>query len=114
MLPGRENRSPLGAAAAGALTAARIQADSAAADVQAAAPGHVIFSRTYFGAWKARLDGREAPVLIANARDLAVAVPAGNHHVEFDYDRAPFARGVLLQAAAFLTILLALARGAKL
>jgi hypothetical protein len=114
VLPGRENRAPAGAAAAGTLTGVRIRADGATADVEAAAPGNVIFSRTYFGAWKARLDGLEAPALIANARDLAVAVPAGHHHVEFDYDRAPFARGVLLQAAAFLTILLALARSARL
>jgi uncharacterized membrane protein YfhO len=48
-------------------------------------------------------------VLVANARDLAVAVPAGNHHVEFEYDRASFHRGVILQAASFLLILSVLA-----
>jgi hypothetical protein len=46
-------------------------------------------------------------VLVANARDLAVAVPAGDHHVEFEYDRTPFLRGVILQATAFLLILAA-------
>src|SRR4029077_11002887 len=36
----------------------RIESDAAAARIEADAPGHVIFSRAYFGAWKARLDGR--------------------------------------------------------
>jgi hypothetical protein len=114
VLPGRENRGPAGPAAPGRLSAARSWADGASADASAAAPGHVIFGRTYFPAWKARLDGREVPVLVANARDLAVAVPAGNHRVEFEYDRAPFGRGVLLQAAAFLMVVLLLVRTGRL
>src|SRR6185369_5813554 len=81
VLPGREDRAPAVAAtgaAAARLLASRVRADGASADVAAAAPGHLIFSRTYFRAWKARLDGEDVPVLVANARDLAVAVPAGN------------------------------------
>ena len=107
MLPGRENWTPAGGASAGTLSAPRIGADAASADIEAAAPGHVIFSRTYFGAWKARLDGREVPLLVANARDLAIAVPRGKHSVEFKYDRAPFGRGLALQALASLLILVA-------
>ncbi len=114
VLPGREDRRPSAPPAAGRLTAPRSWADGASAGVEAAAPGHVIFGRTYFPAWKARLDGSDVPVLVANARDLAVAVPPGNHRVEFEYDREPFVRGVLLQAAAFLTILLVLMRGRRL
>ncbi len=101
VLPGRSDSGPVGAQEGGALGAARVEADRASVDVHAGAAGHVVFARTYFPAWKARLDGREAPVLVANARDLAVAVPAGDHHVEFEYDRAPFTRGVLLQLARF-------------
>jgi hypothetical protein len=107
VLPGRSDRDPEGSGGVGALRAARVEADSASADVRAAVPGHVVFGRTYFPAWKARLDGRPVPVLVANARDLAVAVPTGDHHVEFEYDRMPFFRGVILQAAAFLLLLAA-------
>lgn len=114
VLPGGENRGPAGPPSAGGLSAERSSADGASASVEAAAPGHVIFGRTYFPAWKARLDGREVPVLVANARDLAIAVPGGNHRVEFRYDRAPFATGVLLQATAFIAILLVLAAGKRL
>ena len=106
-MPGRENRAPTGGASAGRLSALRIGADGGSADIEAAAPGHVIFSRTYFGAWKARLDNRQVPVLVANARDLAIAVPQGRHSVEFEYDRAPFGRGVALQMLASLLILFA-------
>jgi hypothetical protein len=107
VLPGREDREPAASSAEGRLLRANARADGATADVEAASPGHVVFGRTYFPAWRARVDGRVAPVLVANARDLAVAVPAGNHRVEFEYDRAPFHRGVLLQAAVFLLILAA-------
>ena len=80
-------------------------ADRAAARVDADAPGHVLFSRTFFPAWRARLDGAIVPVTVANARDLAVAVPAGRHRVEIEYDRRPFRRGVAIQAAALLAAL---------
>jgi hypothetical protein len=104
--PGARDEDPPPAAFTPAsVSVARAGADSAAATVEAAAPGHVIFSRTFFPAWKARVDGVPAPVTVANARDLAVAVPAGRHEVEIAYDREPFRRGVALQAAAFLAAL---------
>jgi hypothetical protein len=105
VLPGRSDEGPEGTERGGTLVPARVEADRASADVRAAVPGHVVFARTYFPAWKARLDGRPVPLLVANARDLAVAVPAGDHHVEFEYDRAPFSRGVILQAVTFLLVL---------
>ncbi len=83
----------------------RIGADSAAATVDAGGPGHLIFSRTFFPAWRALVDGERARVTVANARDLAVAVPAGRHRVELAWDRGPFRRGVAIQAAAFLAAL---------
>jgi hypothetical protein len=96
--PGTEGRGPgiLRAARAGRQLLGRVPN----------AVARVVFRRTLL-AWKARLDGRPVPVLVANARDLAIAVPAGIHHVEFQYDRAPFHRGVLLQTAAFVLSLLA-------
>jgi hypothetical protein len=88
-----------------------LRADRASADVEADAPGHVVFSRTYFRAWKATLDGRPAAVLVANARELAVAVPPGRHRIVFWWDRRPFERGVALQIAGLASIALALTFG---
>ena len=103
-LPGAADVSPPPGANPARITAETAGPDEAAATVEAAGPGHVVFSRTYFRSWKARLDGRDVPVLVANARDLAIAVPAGRHRVEFQYDRSPFHRGVLLQALALLAV----------
>ena len=107
VLPGPADRTPASPASAARLSIESVNADRAACGVEAEGAGHVVFGRTYFSAWTARLDGHETPVLVANARDLAVAVPAGRHRVEFLYDREPFHRGVILQAAAFLALLLA-------
>jgi hypothetical protein len=103
VLPGPAGREPA-AAVPGSVTVETVEADRASARVEAGGAGHVVFSRTFFPAWKAKLDGQPVPVLVANARDLAVAVPAGSHRVEFQYDRDPFYLGVFLQAIALLLV----------
>ena len=100
-VPGRRNADPR-RARAGGREREHVGADHADAEVDATGAGYVIFSRTFFPSWRARLDGKSAPVVVANARDLAVAVPPGKHRVEFEYDRSPFRRGVALQAGAVL------------
>jgi hypothetical protein len=102
VLPGRGASRDAGGEALARLMPERVDADRADATVTAATPGHVVFSRTYFPAWKARIDGRPAPVLVANARDLAVEIPPGTHRLEMWWDRAPFHAGVAFQAAALL------------
>jgi hypothetical protein len=99
---GERDADPTAPPSEAAMEVERIGADAAAATVEAAAPGYVIFSRTFFPAWQARVDGDRARVLVANARELAVPVSAGRHRIEIAYDRGPFRRGVALQAAAFL------------
>jgi len=110
-LPGRSDEDPAGAEASGRLVSRRAHADAAEAVVEAQAPGVLVFARTYFAAWRARVDGADAPVLVANARDLGVAVPAGRHVVELQWDASPFRRGVALQAAGLLVALAAAAWG---
>ena len=104
ILPGPVDREGTGDARA-RLADPHVEADRASVRVEADAPGHVVFSRTWFPAWRARLDGKAVPVLVANARDLAVAVPGGSHRLEIHWDEAPFRRGVILQAAALLFLL---------
>jgi hypothetical protein len=109
-LPGRPNLRPEDPAAPPSTARLEIEAvapDRAAAVVDADGDGHLVFSRTYFAAWRARLDGRDATVSVANARDLAVAVPAGRHRVELEYDRTPFRTGVVLQAIAVAAVAVA-------
>lgn len=101
-LPGNAPADADGDPVGARVDAERVDAGQAAAIVEAEGAGHLVFSRTFFPAWRALVDGHPAPVVVANARDLAVAVPAGRHRVEFEYDGAPFRRGVALQAAAVL------------
>ncbi len=101
-LRGAADAAPAGPGSSGLLASVSVSPASAAADVDADGPGYVLFSRTFFPAWKARVDGASAPVLVANGRDLAVPVPAGRHRVEIRYDHAPFRAGVALQAAALI------------
>lgn len=101
-LPGSRDETPLAAGSSARLQNAVAGPSSASVDVEADGAGYVVFSRTFFPAWRARVDGAAAPVLVANGRDLAVAVGPGRHEVEIRYDGAPFRRGVALQAAALL------------
>jgi hypothetical protein len=112
-LPGRRDEDPAGPIVAAALEMEHVGADRAAAIVEAEGAGHLLFARTFFPAWRARVDGRPAPIAVANARDLAVAVPAGRHRVEFEYDRSPFRLGVALQAAAFALAAAVAARASR-
>jgi hypothetical protein len=111
-LPGRGDADPSGEAA-GRLVSHRAYADAADAVVEAEGAGTLIFARTYFPAWRARVDGAPAPVLVANGRDVAVAVPAGRHEVALEWDRSPFRRGVLLQASGLVVALAAATWGRR-
>jgi hypothetical protein len=97
-LRGEADETPVGPGTSARLENAVATPSSASADVDADGPGHLLFSRTFFPAWKARVDGASTPVLVANGRDLAVPVPGGRHRVEIAYDRGPFRLGVAVQA----------------
>ncbi|HZI67585.1 MAG TPA: hypothetical protein VFF17_13560 [Thermoanaerobaculia bacterium] len=102
VLPGPKDEGPGPVPSPAYLLERVLEADRALVDVDAGAPGHMIFSRTFFPAWKGRLDGSPVPVLLANGRDLAVAVPPGKHRVEIFWNPASFRRGVVLQGLALL------------
>ena len=105
VVPGPADSAPVGAAAPVRITLSELEADRMAADVDAGAPGHVVFSRTFFPSWKALVDGAPARVLLANGRDLAVALPAGRHHVEIFWSPAPFRSGVAIALLALVSVL---------
>ena len=109
VLPGARDSGASGASLPARITVEVLAADRAVADVDTPAAGHLLFSRTFFPSWKAAVDGSPAKVLLANGRDLAVAMPAGRHRVEIFWNPAPFRSAVGLQ---LLAILLALALAA--
>lgn len=53
--------------------------------VDCASAGLVIVADTFYPGWEARIDGAAVPIWRANYAQRAVAVPAGQHTVEFNF-----------------------------
>ena len=54
-------------------------------------PSIVVVADANFPGWKARVDGRRAPVLEADGAFISVAVGPGDHEITFDYGPGPAA-----------------------
>jgi hypothetical protein len=109
VLPGTRDRAPNPPGATAQLRVEALEPDRAQFDVVAPSAGHVVWSRTFFPNWKATIDGTPARVLLANGRDVAIAVPAGRHRLRVFWNPDMFRSGVALQAGALLAIGLAAA-----
>ena len=78
------------------VTPLRYEANSVTIDVNLNWPGYLVLADTYFPAWHVIVDGEEQPILRANYAFRAVALPAGEHHVVFQYDPLSFRVGLWL------------------
>ena len=73
--------------------------------VKAEKPQLLFLSDTHYPpGWHAFLDGKEVPVLQANHAFRAVAVPAGEHTIEFRYNSRSFWNGLWVSLASLLLI----------
>ena len=89
--------------AGGRFLSVRERAASFATEVEAAEPGLLVWSRSYFGAWRATVDGAPADVVLAEGHLVGVPVPAGTHRIEVTWPAGPlFAGAGLFTAAALL------------
>jgi hypothetical protein len=73
--------------------------------VDAPAAALVVVRNAYDPGWHARVDGRPAPVLAADAIDQAVAVPAGHHTIELTYDDPSVGFGVLGSSLSLIALM---------
>jgi len=73
-------------------------------DVNAGAPGFLSMTLLDTGRWRARVDGEEAPVYIANGGEQAVRLGAGRHRVEYRFD-SPAARAGMIASAVALALI---------
>jgi len=71
-------------------------------DVSMHRPGLLVLADTYYPGWRARVDGRTTHVYAVNYLCRGVAVPQGNHQVDFVYRPASFVVGAILSIAAGL------------
>lgn len=68
------------------------------------APGLLVVQRAHHPLWRAWIEGRPAPVVVANLYRLGVELPAGRHTVELRVDRRPFRWSLAAAAAALLAL----------
>ena len=78
------------------------------AEVEAAAGGLLVWSRSYFAAWRATVDGQPVEPVVAEGHVVGLRVPAGTHHVEVRWSSAPLLAGIglLVAGVAAATVLL--------
>lgn len=70
--------------------------DRLAARVDSPAPGVLVWSRTFFSAWWATVDGAPAELVRADGHLVGVRVPAGAHDVEVGWSARPVVGGTAL------------------
>lgn len=76
--------------------------DRLVADVRTACAGYLVVSETYDPGWRAQVDGATATVERRHHAMRAVAVPAGEHRVEFAYRSRVVLIGLAASAAGVL------------
>lgn len=64
--------------------------------------GYVVLSDTYYPGWRVFVDGKPQPLLRANYLFRAVAVPAGQHEVVFEYAPLSATIGLTISAVSFV------------
>ncbi len=69
--------------------------------------GWLVLSDMWYPGWQARIDGQVAVIERANYLFRAVAVPAGEHRVEFIYRPVSFWAGIFIGTISWLTIFVA-------
>jgi hypothetical protein len=72
--------------------------------VRAATAGLLVLSDLHYPGWEAAVDRQAVKILRANYLMRAVAIPRGQHEVEFTYRPASFRAGLALSAAGCLAL----------
>lgn len=71
-----------------------------------AAAGFLVLSEIYSRDWEARIDGQKTPIYRANYLLRGLAVPAGEHQIEFYFRGPSFRNGAMYSALGTLLIAL--------
>lgn len=88
-----------------AATVTEAGADRLAVRASTDAPGLLVLSEVYYPGWHAYVDGRPAPVYLADHLLRAVPVPPGEHSVELRFESATLAAGSIISGVALLALI---------
>jgi hypothetical protein len=81
-----------------------ITTNRAAATVRADGDALVVFSMNDDPNWRARVDGRSAPIVAADGALMAVAVGPGTHRIELTYQPRAFTVGAIVTVATIAVV----------
>lgn len=65
----------------------------------------LLLADMYYPGWTARVDGTATPVYRANVSTRAIALPKGQHTVQFTYEPSAFFRGLKMSLAAVAALI---------
>jgi hypothetical protein len=88
----------------------RDEPEHIAMTVTTSSPGLLVTSDAYYPGWRARVDGRAAPLVIANTAFRSVPVPAGTHEVQFRFQSDSLHHGAMLSIVSLVALLALLRR----
>lgn len=86
----------------GRIVAARERVSRMEATIETATPVLLVWSRTFFPAWRASVDGVSSPVVVAAGHLVGVPVPPGAHRVEVWWPAGPLVAGLILSTIGLL------------
>lgn len=96
---------PKGEVAPASLIIRSLGASRLEADVETAQGGTLVWTRSWWPAWRGSVNGQEAPVLRAHGHLVALSLPAGRADVRIAWDSRPLWLGAALSAIAALVVL---------
>ena len=65
--------------------------------------GFLVVSEVHYPLrWKAKVDGKSVKIFETNGVIRGISVPAGNHIIEFVYDKSVFHKGIMLSILSFI------------
>jgi uncharacterized membrane protein YfhO len=73
----------------------------------------LVLSDTYYPGWVASVDGQPTPVLRGDVLFRVVAVPAGDHDVQFRFEPRSVRLGLAISVVSLLLLLLGLVIAGK-
>jgi hypothetical protein len=95
--------TPTAPVSAGRVLESQESAAALTADVEAPSDAVVVWSRTFFSAWKATVDGVPTEPVRADGHLVGVPVRAGRHRMEIRWNAAPVYVGLGLAGLGLLT-----------